>query len=126
MSKDNKLNKINKLVDTNFKGDTLDQWMSDEFQKKLKKIFKTKKEKNTDETTTVSKNPYIQFCMDERPNMKEEAKKDNPNITAMEVTAKLGEKWNRLKEENPESLEKYGYKPKDESVMQKSVKNKKK
>lgn len=102
------MNKINKLVSSNFNNSFNDQWLSDEFQKKLKKVFKNKREKTASDTDDKVKkhSPYIQFCMEERPEMK----KSYPEMSAKEITAKLGEKWNEYKENDPEYLEtKYGY-----------------
>lgn len=106
------MNKLNKLVETTFNTSVTDEWLSEEFQKKLKKVFKTKKEKPVEKLTDgkpKQHTPYIQFCMDERP----EVKKENPTMSAKEITAKLGEKWNIYKSEKPEVLQKkYGYVPK--------------
>lgn len=102
------MNKINKLVSSNFSDSFTDQWLSDEFQKKLKKVFKNKREKSaaSDADKVKKHSPYIQFCMEERPEMK----KSHPEMSAKEITAKLGEKWNDYKETEPEYLEsKYGY-----------------
>ena len=105
------MNKLNKLVSSNFSNSVTDQWLSDEFQKKLKKVFKNKREKTVSseivDCDKVKKHsPYIQFCMEERPYIK----KNYPTMSAKEITAKLGEKWNDHKENDPEYLEtKYGY-----------------
>lgn len=101
------MNKINRLVSSNFNDSFTDKWLSDDFQKKLKKVFKNKREKTaTSDTEAKKHSPYIQFCMEERPEMK----KSHPTMSAKEITAKLGEKWNDYKENDPEYLEtKYGY-----------------
>lgn len=100
------MNKINKLV-TNTFPENADEWLADEFQKKLKKLFKPKKDK-TANIEPKKQSSYIKFCVAERPGVKEEY----PNLTVKEITAKLGDKWNKYKIENPEYLEKYGYTPK--------------
>lgn len=111
------MNKLNKLVKNTFPENTVDEWLSDEFQKKLKKIFKVKKEKtesDSAEPKEVKHSPYIRFCMDERPGMKAKY----PEMSAKEITSKLGEKWNKYKESEPEHLEKsYGYVSKLKNTM---------
>lgn len=99
--------KINKLVESSFDKEFVELWMAVTFQKKLKKILKTKREKLENEESNVKKyTPYILFCMSERPKIKTEFE----NYSAKEITAKLGERWNKLKIEDPEFLEeKYGY-----------------
>lgn len=100
------MNKLNKLVNATFDSQAsfLESWNSEDFQKKLKKVFKNKREKLD---KPKQHTPYIQFCMAERPLIKQE----HPDMSAKDITAKLGEKWNQYKTEKPEYLEKnYGYK----------------
>ena len=109
------VNKINKLVSQIFTDqESIDKWNAADFQKKIKKVFRNKKEKL--ETETKDKAPYssyIKFCMDERPQIK----KKFPTLSAKDITAKLGEEWKRLKQEDPEYLEqKYDYKDKEKQV----------
>lgn len=101
------MNKINKLVTTSFSKQFSNEWMTESNQKKIKKILKNKREKPEQEEGKVKKyTPYILFCMDQRPLIK----KEYPDYSAKEITAKLGESWNNYKIENPEFLEKkYGY-----------------
>jgi hypothetical protein len=105
------MNKLNKLVANTFSKEISEKWMSEEFQKKVKRALKKKAEKpqsSSDEGSVPVKQhtPYIQFCIAERPNIK----KDYPDLSAKEITAKLGEQWNKNKAENPEVLvRKYGY-----------------
>lgn len=49
-------------------------------------------EKNLIKRPTSS---YMYFCMDVRPKFK----KENPNLTAKELTSQLGKKWNNLSDE---------------------------
>lgn len=100
------MNKINKLVGNTFSDEVYQAWMSDDVQKKVKKIVKpkTKAEKSSD--SRKQHTPYIRFCMEERPQLK----KKYPDMSAKEITAKLGEQWNNYKIDNPRYLEdNYGY-----------------
>lgn len=104
-------NKVNNLVNQNFTdSEFIDKWLSEEFQKKLKRILKNKREKQPDtEHKERVHTPYIKFCMEERPIMK----KKHPELSAKEITAKLGEYWNKLKHDDPKYLQKnYDYIPK--------------
>lgn len=105
------INKINKLVFTNFPEISKSEWLSEDFQKKVKKALKTKKEKTEESVIGEKKphSPYIQFCIDERPLMKQKY----PELSAKEITARLGEKWNNTKIDDPSYLKKkYNYEPK--------------
>lgn len=106
------MNKLNKLVYLEFAElpDALEKWKSENFQKRLKKVLKTsaptttvdEKEKKPERPHT----PYIQFCMYERPLLK----KEYPNLSNKEITKLLGEKWNKLKQSDPDFLaEKFNY-----------------
>lgn len=103
------MNKINKLI-TSYYPEIRESWLTDDNQKKVKKCFKTKREKTQRQTDEPKKHtPYINFCMGERSSMKEKF----PDLSAKEITAKLGEAWNIGKEKTPHILqEKYGYTPK--------------
>lgn len=109
------MNKLNKLVATHFDEEVNKLWMSDDFQKKVKKAIKTKKVskrsvENEEETAKKPKEytPYISFCINER----ECLKKQYPDLRAKDITAKLGKLWNEYKENNPEYLAKYNFVPK--------------
>jgi len=57
---------------------------------------------------------YLQFCGDERSNLK----KQFPELHTKEITAKLGALWNEYKLHNSEMLKsKYGYIDKDDSAV---------
>lgn len=102
------INKINKLVFSNFSEISKSDWLAEDFQKKLKKALKTKKEKSEESMIAEKKphSPYIQFCIDERPVMKQKY----PNLSAKQITAKLGEQWNNMKLDDPAYLKKkYNY-----------------
>lgn len=50
-----------------------------------------------------AKSAYLFFCEEMRPVVKAE----NPSMKATELTAEIGNRWNVLKSEDPESLEKF-------------------
>lgn len=108
------MNKLNKLVATYFDDEVNKIWMSEEFQKKIKKAIKTKKvtKKSTEDEEDTKKpkeyTPYITFCMNER----ERLKNKYPDLKAKFITAKLGELWNEYKEKDPGYLAKYNFVPK--------------
>lgn len=99
-----KINKVNKLVETNFSEEVVGIWMSDSFQTKLKRTLKEKKEK-TDDGEKRPLTPYIKFCQGER----ELVKRENPDLNTKEITSELGRRWNQCKKNRPEYLSKYGY-----------------
>lgn len=109
------MNKLNKLVASHFDDEVYKIWMSEDFQKKVKKIVKKKnvtKKSTEDEENSTKKpkeyTPYISFCMKERDDLKSKY----PDMKATQITAKLGELWNEYKEKDPEYLFKYNYIPK--------------
>lgn len=105
MSKTN-INKINKLVGKNFP-EIRSKWNDSEFQALLYKALRpSKNKKEGDENLPKKHSSYIKFCMDERKNMRELY----PDLSATEITKKLGEEWGRLKETDIDNIiEKYGY-----------------
>lgn len=75
---------------------------------------KNKKSVNTDVENELSpvvketlpkrgKSAYLFFCNDERADVIQK----NPNLKGKEVTAELANRWNQLKENNPEKLQQY-------------------
>lgn len=108
------MNKINKLVQSTFP-QIKDEWMKDDFQKKLKKIFKKKREvKPEDENCPKKHTSYIRYCIAERPN----TKKMYPNLAAKEITTQLGKQWNQAKIEKPEELARlFGFQPSTEKTV---------
>nr|UOX61045.1 MAG: yabby-like transcription factor [Diabrotica toursvirus 3a] len=97
--------KVNKLVSGHFP-EVIERWTSEEFQKKLTKTLTVKTKRERDENAVIKHTPYIQFCMKERPNIKLRY----PDLSAKEITSKLGKLWNDYKETNPSYLEtEYGY-----------------
>lgn len=102
------MNKLNKLVATTFP-QIQDEWNKEDFQKKLKKIFKKKREVKPEDVQGEKKHTsYIRYCISERPN----TKKMYPNLAAKEITTQLGKQWNQAKLERPEELKRlFGYQP---------------
>lgn len=99
-----KVNKINKLVESTMNDATVEIWLSDNFQNKLRRILKDKREKD-EACPKRPLTPYIKFCQNERS----QVSRDNPNLNTKQVTAALGHRWNDFKKTNPEHLKKYGY-----------------
>ena len=73
---------------------TEDVWMSEDTQNKLKEIMETKKPKADPSHPKRTKSAYMFFCDENRLNIKEK----NPLLKPSEVTSKLGESWQLLKE----------------------------
>ena len=68
--------------------------MSEDNQAKLKDIFETKKPKADPAHPKRSKSAYMFFCDENRLNIKNK----NPSFKPSEITSKLGECWQLLKE----------------------------
>jgi len=74
-------------------------------ESKSVKSVAVKKEKRVKdpEAPKRSKSSYLWFCSEER----DKIKKEKPTLSAKEITAELGTKWQSLKSNNPELLKKY-------------------
>ena len=62
------------------------------------KIYKSKKVKKPTTTATKGKNPYHEFCRQERPKIKQ----DHPLYNLGQVNAELGRRWKGLTDEEKE------------------------
>ena len=85
-----------------------DEWSTDENQSKFKALFagcakKSGKRKKDPNAPKRSKSSYLFFCVEERIVIKEET----PDMSAKDVTSALGARWNLLKAEGDDSIQKY-------------------
>ncbi|QIH04948.1 yabby-like transcription factor [Dasineura jujubifolia toursvirus 2a] len=100
------MNKLNTLVSNEFPSAVQEKWMSDAFQKKVKRAIKKKPTVDKDNKDIKEYTPYIKFCKEEREGVKEEY----PDLNAKGVISKLGELWNDYKVNDPQYLkDKYNY-----------------
>lgn len=74
-------------------------------ESKSVKSVAVKKEKRVKdpEAPKRSKSSYLWFCSEER----DKIKKEKPTLSAKEITAELGTKWQSLKSSSPDLLKKY-------------------
>lgn len=74
-------------------------------ESKSMKSVAVKKEKRVKdpEAPKRSKSSYLWFCSEER----DKIKKEKPALSAKEITAELGTKWQSLKSSSPDLLKKY-------------------
>lgn len=101
------LEKLNKIIKQDYP-EIYEKWMDELKQKKIKKLFKNKR-KEKDSESVKTHTPYIKFCMDERTGVKDK----HPDLDTKDITAKLGQLWNKYKTEDPDYLkDNYGYTPK--------------
>lgn len=98
---------------TEYAPSSLERWRSEENQtnflniiNKIAKKSKASGKKKTEKDPNKPKrgmSAYIFFCGETRPKIK----KENPNINTRDLTAELGVRWARLKENNPKDVKKY-------------------
>ena len=94
---------MNDFVKEFLNEDLRDTWYSDENQSELAKILGTKKTKTTKKAKKAKdpnkpkrgKSAYIFFCQDKRSEIKE----DYPDMDPRQITSKLGEEWNAIKDD---------------------------
>ena len=102
---------INNLVKLFLSGDdvSVESWSSSANQKQLKAVLSGKEEKKTKKQKAdkpkKSKSSYLFFCAEERPKIRQE----QPELTSVQVTVLLGQRWKQLKADKSRSqlLEKY-------------------
>jgi len=70
-------------------------------------------------STKRAKSAYIFFCMENRPLLREEF----PMETSRNITKKLGDRWQKMKVENPDILEKFQEKANFDKLRYQKVKN---
>lgn len=84
--------------------DVKEAWTSTKNQSALKKIVNSPGRKVKDPNAPKrSKSSYLFFCGDER----EKIKAEDPEMSAKDITAELGARWKKLKDNNPKLVAKY-------------------
>lgn len=120
------MNKINKYISNKFFSKTDDvitkeQWFAEDFQNKMEKLIKPKKKSEDSEIKKPKKkSAYIMFCINERNNMVDK----NKNSDGKDIICLLAKQWQKIKNNNPEIVEKYEKMAEEDYNSQMSIYNK--
>ncbi len=100
----------------------IDKWKSKEIQSELNKVFpKSSKEDKVKDPNKPKrgKSAYLFFCEDKREEVKQEFEDSGGSYSTKDVTCKLAQLWNELKEDSARKSEMEGYEEKAQEAKEK-------